>query len=88
MGQVVNLAKAKATLSKLVDRAAAGEEITIAKAGKPLARLVPIAEAERRPFGIARHWKVPEDLFLEPTEVEELDAAAGKQTDDFGITRR
>ena len=33
MSQVVNLAKAKANLSKLVDRAAAGEEITIAKAG-------------------------------------------------------
>ncbi len=88
MGQVVNLAKAKANLSKLVDRAAAGEEITIAKAGKPIARLVPIPDQERRPFGIARHWRIPEDLFLEPTEAEELDAAAGKQTDDFGITRR
>jgi prevent-host-death family protein len=37
----VNLCEAKASLSKLVERAAAGEEIIIAKAGKPRARLVP-----------------------------------------------
>ncbi len=88
MREVVNLAKAKANLSKLVDRVAAGEEVTIAKAGKPMARLVPIPEQGRRPFGIAGHWKIPEDLFLEPIEAEELDAAEGKQTDDFGIARR
>ncbi len=88
MSQVVNLAKAKANLSKLVDRVAAGEEVTIAKAGKPMARLVPIPEQGRRPFGIAGHWKIPEDLFLEPIEAEELDAAEGKHTDDFGIARR
>ena len=35
----VNIAQAKATLSALVDRAAAGEEIVLARAGKPLARL-------------------------------------------------
>ena len=88
MKQVVNLAKAKANLSKLVDRAAAGEEVTIARAGKPIARLVPIPEQERRPFGIARHWKLPEDLFLEPTEAEELDAAEGAHSNDFGIAQR
>ena len=60
MGRVVNLAKAKANLSKLVDRVAAGEEVTIAKASKPMARLVPIAEQEPRPFGIAGHWKIPD----------------------------
>ncbi|MEI8257980.1 MAG: type II toxin-antitoxin system prevent-host-death family antitoxin, partial [Deltaproteobacteria bacterium] len=37
----INLYEAKTHLSELVDRAAAGEVITIAKAGKPLARLVP-----------------------------------------------
>lgn len=39
----VNLYEAKTQLSRLVDRAAAGEEIVIAKAGRPLARLVPMA---------------------------------------------
>jgi prevent-host-death family protein len=47
----VNLYEAKTHLSELVERAAAGEEIVIAKAGKPRARLVPVEEArpERRP---------------------------------------
>jgi prevent-host-death family protein len=40
----VNLHDAKTNLSQLVDRAAASEEIVIAKAGRPMARLVPLAE--------------------------------------------
>ena len=40
MAQPVNLYEAKTHLSQLVDRAAAGEEIIIAKAGRPMARLV------------------------------------------------
>ncbi len=39
----LNLYEAKTQLSHLVDRAAAGEEIIIAKAGRPMARLVPLA---------------------------------------------
>lgn len=38
--KTVNVHEAKTHLSRLVDQAAAGEEIVIAKAGKPLARLV------------------------------------------------
>ena len=40
----VNLYEAKTQLSALVDRAAKGEEIVIAKAGKPMAKLVPLAD--------------------------------------------
>jgi prevent-host-death family protein len=40
----VNLYDAKTNLSSLVERAARGEEIVIAKAGRPLARLVPLAK--------------------------------------------
>jgi prevent-host-death family protein len=49
----VNLYEAKTQLSKLVDAAAAGEEIIIAKAGKPKARLMPLERAKpsRRPGG-------------------------------------
>ncbi|MDE1149985.1 MAG: type II toxin-antitoxin system Phd/YefM family antitoxin [Azospirillaceae bacterium] len=43
MSQPINLYEAKTNLSQLVERAAAGEEIVIAKAGRPLARLVPLA---------------------------------------------
>ncbi len=38
----VNMYEAKATLSSLVERAIAGEEVILAKAGKPLVRLVPV----------------------------------------------
>ena len=41
MPELVNIYDAKTQLSRLVDRAAAGEEILIGRAGKPLVRLVP-----------------------------------------------
>ena len=53
--RTVNIHAAKTQLSRLVDDAAAGEEIIIAKAGKPYARLCPLATpvpAQRRPLGI------------------------------------
>ena len=50
--QIFNMREAKTNFSKLVDAAAAGEEIIIAKAGKPTARLVPIdAPKPIRKFG-------------------------------------
>ena len=52
MAETVNLYDAKTSLSKLVDRAAAGEEIVIAKAGKPKAKLVPHRPSrKKRRFG-------------------------------------
>jgi prevent-host-death family protein len=52
MAETVNLYDAKTNLSKLVDRAAAGEEIVIAKAGKPKAKLVPYRPSrKKRRFG-------------------------------------
>ena len=49
--RVVNVHEAKTHLSRLLERVAAGEEVTIAKAGRPVARLVPIATARRRQLG-------------------------------------
>lgn len=43
----VNVHAAKTHFSKLLDQAAAGEEIIIAKAGKPVAKLVPLTPADR-----------------------------------------
>ena len=51
MAETVNIYDAKTNLSKLVDRAAAGEEIVIAKAGKPKAKLVPYRAGRKRRFG-------------------------------------
>jgi prevent-host-death family protein len=50
---LVNVHEAKTHLSRLIDRAAAGEEIVIGRAGKPVARLVPLA-APQRTFGSLR----------------------------------
>ncbi len=48
-----NIYEAKTSLSKLVEQAAAGEEIIIAKAGKPMVKLVPVLspKTKRRDFG-------------------------------------
>ena len=51
MTDTINLYEAKTNLSKLVDRAAAGEEIIIAKAGKPKAKLVPYEAPRQRRIG-------------------------------------
>jgi prevent-host-death family protein len=48
----INIHDAKTNFSRLVDMAASGEEIIIAKAGKPAARLVPIMQSRiKRVFG-------------------------------------
>ncbi len=51
--KTVNMHEAKTHLSRLVEEAAAGNEIIIAKAGKPCARLVPCAPA-RKPRVLGR----------------------------------
>ena len=45
---VINVYEAKTHLSRLLDRAAEGEEIVLGKAGKPMARLVPL-RAQQQP---------------------------------------
>ena len=60
----VNIHQAKTHLSRLLQRVTGGEEITIARAGVPVARLVAV-EAPRtpRPLGMDRgRFKVPEDF--------------------------
>ena len=85
----INIAEAKAKLSELIDRALAGEKIVVARAGKPLIRLVPVNRPAKRKPGAWRGWaaSIPTEVFLAPMEPEDLDAAEGKFTDEFGITR-
>lgn len=45
MAVTANIHEAKTTLSKLIERALAGEEVIIAKAGKPLVKLTPVSQA-------------------------------------------
>ena len=73
----VNVHEAKTHFSKLLDRAHAGEEIVLAKAGKPYAKLVPIdpqpAKPARRP-GQFKHLipPIPDSVFFDPLPEEEL----------------
>ncbi len=53
--EIVNVHAAKTNLSRLLERAEAGEEIVIGRAGRPIARLVPyVAERPKRIFGRLR----------------------------------
>lgn len=53
--QFVNVSEAKAQLSKLLERAQAGEEIVLARAGRPVARLVQYAPPQ--PDRVPGVWK-------------------------------
>jgi prevent-host-death family protein len=68
--KTVNVHEAKTHLSRLLDRAHAGEEIVIAKSGKPYARLVPLAPQSPRTPGLLG-GQLEGDLF-EPLPEEEL----------------
>ena len=63
MPEVVNLYDAKAQLSRLIDRATAGEDVVIARAGKPLVRLVPVDGLGPREPGLLKGLAVPDALF-------------------------
>ena len=71
--RIVNVHEAKTHLSRLLEQAHAGQEIILAKAGKPYARLMPLArESSRRQPG-----RLPGRLgeaFFEPLPDDELEA--------------
>lgn len=80
MPRTVNLYDAKTKLSELVDRAAAGEEIVIAKAGKPKARLGPLAPTRpRRKPGVWKGKVWIADDFDAPLPPEILDPFYGRK---------
>jgi prevent-host-death family protein len=75
----VNIHAAKTQLSRLLDAVAAGEEVIIAKAGKPVARLVPF-EQKRQPRKLgtlAGQFHVPDD-FDDPLPEDIVDAFEGR----------
>lgn len=70
----VNVHDAKTQLSALLDRVLAGEEVVIAKAGRPVARLVPLAPGaagSRVPGNRAGQLRMSDD-FDEPLDAEFL----------------
>jgi prevent-host-death family protein len=75
----VNVHEAKTRFSRLLRRVAAGEEITIANRGVPVARLVPVlADETMRKLGYFRdQMSIPDD-FDAPLSDDVLDAFEGK----------
>lgn len=72
-GTTVNIHEAKTHFSKLIGRVQAGEEIIVAKAGKAVARLVPIlTSARRRPPSEWAGIEIPDSAFFSPMSDEEL----------------
>ncbi len=79
MTEMVNVHEAKTHLSKLLERAHGGEEIILAKAGKPYARLMPLPRRERRRLGQLAGLELGPEFF-EPLPEEELAAWEGAYT--------
>jgi prevent-host-death family protein len=77
--ETVNIHQAKTQLSKLIERVSAGEEIVIAKGGKPVARLAPLARRTkpRKPGALKGKIRIAED-FDAPLPDELLDLFEGK----------
>ena len=83
VGEPVSLYEAKTHLSALVEQAAAGREITIAKSGKPKARLVPLASKDTRRLrkyglGKGRGWIADDFDAPLPPEVLRLFTGEGE----------
>lgn len=59
----VGVHEAKTNFSRLLRRVAAGEEITILRSGKPIAKLIPLVPFSRRQLGVDEGvYQVPEDF--------------------------
>ena len=67
---MLNLYDAKTQLSSLVDQAAEGKEIVIAKNGQPMAKLVPFMSARRKPGRLKGKIWVSDDFDAPMTEEE------------------
>ena len=70
--KTINVHEAKTHLSRLLERANAGEEVIISKNGRPYARLCPLAPPEKRQPGVLAG--TPDDSFFDPLPEEELAA--------------
>lgn len=77
--ETINIHEAKTNLSRIVEEVAAGAEVVIAKAGKPMARLLPL-ESRRTPirFGVLKGKVKIADDFDAPLPDDLLAAFEGR----------
>ena len=74
----LNIHAAKTHFSKLIEEVESGEEVVIAKAGKPVARLVPMRKPTRRKLGLLADRLIVPDDFDAPLPDEVLAAFEGR----------
>lgn len=79
MSRIINIHEAKTHLSRIVEDVAAGEEVIIAKAGRPVARLVSLEQTgPRKRLGLLKGaFTVPADFDL-PLPADTLDGFASR----------
>lgn len=79
----VTIHAAKTNLSKLIERACAGEEVVIMRGREPVARLVPVSAIPKgRRFGALKGLATVTDAFFEPLPDDELAAWGGQEQRD------
>jgi prevent-host-death family protein len=77
--EIVNIYEAKSQLSRLIDRAAGGEDVVIARNGRPVARLTQLAETHRSVcFGVLAGEVRMSDDFDDPLPEEEMARFEGR----------
>ncbi len=75
----VNVHEAKTHLSRLLARVEAGEDVVIARGGKPVARLVQFQKPGKRQFGSMKGKIELDDSFFDPLPEEELALWEGRK---------
>ncbi len=78
--KVVNMHEAKTTLSQLVEQVERGEDVVLARAGKPVARIVAIRAQSRRVLGAWRGRVRMAKDFDAPLSDEDLKGWSGEDT--------
>jgi prevent-host-death family protein len=79
MAEIINIHEAKTHLSRIIDEVAAGGEVIIAKAGKPMARLTSLAgEPRPKKLGLLKGKLKVDDDFNEPLDAATMAAFEGR----------
>ena len=74
---IVNVHEAKTHLSRLLSQVEQGEEVVIARNGKPIVRLVPVQPQGTPQFGSWKDRIILDDSFFDPLPEEDLSAWEG-----------
>ena len=69
---IVNTHEAKSRLSELLQRVEKGEDVLIARAGRPVARLTPVARQGRKPGYLSQEFRLPDNFEAGDEEIARM----------------